>query len=252
MRWIVVLFLVAGVSAKSIKKRFGIPTNIADTCDYRFDSATYVADPTNCQSYYQCDNGWPILKQCPENTIWTPLGKLDGLCRQPQVARNDICGFVPTDIRQEDLGVFDPAFGKCEFTCADAQQCIAWSAVCDGRANCDDASDEVDCAEPCDTERCRLPDCRCSGSSIPANLTVNEVPQIVMLTWESALRVQDQSHIIEGLLKKIQPNRRRELRRNPNGCPFSMTFFVEHQFTNYALAQYLYANGHEIATMSVR
>lgn len=40
-------------------------------------------------------------------------------------------------------------------------------------------------------------------------------------------------------------------RVNPNGCPISATFYVEHNGTDYSLVQNLYAAGHEIASHSI-
>ena len=42
-----------------------------------------------------------------------------------------------------------------------------------------------------------------------------------------------------------------EGRKNPNGCPISATFYVSHEWTDYAHIQNLWADGHEIASHSV-
>ncbi|XP_014662425.1 PREDICTED: uncharacterized protein LOC106805376 [Priapulus caudatus] len=45
--------------------------------------------------------------------------------------------------------------------------------------------------------------------------------------------------------------RRREARRNQNGCPIHGTFFVSHEYTDYSVVQSLYYEGHEIGAHSI-
>ena len=40
-------------------------------------------------------------------------------------------------------------------------------------------------------------------------------------------------------------------RLNPDGCPIAATFYVSHEWTDYALVQSLYSDGHEIASHSI-
>jgi hypothetical protein len=40
-------------------------------------------------------------------------------------------------------------------------------------------------------------------------------------------------------------------RNNPNGCPVLGTFYVSHEWTDYAQVQSLYSRGHEMASHSV-
>ena len=39
--------------------------------------------------------------------------------------------------------------------------------------------------------------------------------------------------------------------KNPNGCPVHGTFYVSHQYSNYAMVQKLWNQGHEIAVHSI-
>lgn len=45
----------------------------------------------------------------------------------------------------------------------------------------------ADSAEPCDPDICTLPDCFCSGTKIPGNLSPFSTPQIVMISFDAAL-----------------------------------------------------------------
>ena len=42
-----------------------------------------------------------------------------------------------------------------------------------------------------------------------------------------------------------------ETYKNPNGCPIHGTFYVSHQYSNYAMVQKLWNQGHEIAVHSI-
>lgn len=76
-------------------------------------------------------------------------------------------------------------------------------------------------APPCDPKACKLPDCRCSGWDIPGNLSVEQVPQMVLFAFHAA--VHDQNF---QLYQQLFENR-----VNPNNCPKSGTFFVSHNYT---------------------
>lgn len=58
-------------------------------------------------------------------------------------------------------------------------------------------SPDAPTAPPCDPNKCRLPDCRCSSTEIPGNLLPDETPQLVMLTFEGAIRVEDYNHLYQ-------------------------------------------------------
>lgn len=96
--------------------------------------------------------------------------------------------------------------------------------------------------EPCTAENCKLPDCFCSGTVPPGGLTADQVPQIVMLTFDDQVDAnfyQYQSAILGGQYV------------NPNGCPMTATFFVKHQDSDYFLVNELYSKGNEIADHSI-
>ena len=99
-----------------------------------------------------------------------------------------------------------------------------------------------DPAKPCDPDLCKIPDCFCSGTKIPGNLSVSSIPQIVFVTSDAAINSAaffDYEKLFDGTLK------------NPNGCNISGTFFVSHQYTNYCDVQTLYSQRHEIADNSI-
>uniref|UniRef100_A0A5S6QXX1 EB domain-containing protein n=1 Tax=Trichuris muris TaxID=70415 RepID=A0A5S6QXX1_TRIMR len=104
-------------------------------------------------------------------------------------------------------------------------------------------------AEPCPSEgdqsdNCLLPDCYCSrsGFDIPGHLPVEDVPQIVMLTFDDPVNevtIDVYRSLLDGQYK------------NPNGCPIKATFFISHEYNNYQHSQWLYWKGHEIAVNSI-
>jgi len=96
-------------------------------------------------------------------------------------------------------------------------------------------------AERCDPAYCQIPDCYCGGKDIPGGYQPDQIPQFVLLTFDDAvndLNKQFYEDLFGG-------------RFNPNGCPIKSTFYVSHEWTDYAQVQDLYADGHEIASHTV-
>ena len=46
-------------------------------------------------------------------------------------------------------------------------------------------------AQPCVADQCKLPSCRCASTAIPGGLAPQDTPQIVVFSYDDALRVQD-------------------------------------------------------------
>ncbi len=93
--------------------------------------------------------------------------------------------------------------------------------------------------------QCTLPDCFCSvdGTLIPGGMAASDVPQMITITFDDA--VNDENW--ELYQKKLFP----PSRKNPNGCPVHATFYVSHEYTNYAMIQKMWNQGHEIAVHSI-
>ncbi len=43
---------------------------------------------------------------------------------------------------------------------------------------------------PCDTDKCKLPLCRCPGTDIPGGLLPVDIPQMVVFTFDDAINEQ--------------------------------------------------------------
>ncbi|XP_055296768.1 mucin-5AC [Sitodiplosis mosellana] len=97
-------------------------------------------------------------------------------------------------------------------------------------------------AAKCRKDVCLLPDCYCGGRDIPGDMPVEDVPQIVLLTFDDS---------VNDLNKQLYSDLFGKGRVNPNGCPISATFYVSHEWTDYSQVQNLYSDGHEMASHTV-
>jgi len=93
----------------------------------------------------------------------------------------------------------------------------------------------------CDPNACRIPDCNCGGPDIPGGYAPDEIPQFVVLTFDDAVNDLNQAFYEELFGGRF----------NPNGCPIKATFYISHEWSDYAQIQDLYADGHEIASHTV-
>jgi hypothetical protein len=96
-------------------------------------------------------------------------------------------------------------------------------------------------AQKCDSKKCKIPDCRCGSSDIPAGLSSKNIPQIVLITFDDAV-----NDLNWEIYEEIFENR-----FNPNDCPIRGTFYVSHEWTDYGQVQTLYSRGHEIASHGI-
>ena len=69
----------------------------------------------------------------------------------------------------------------------------------------------INIAQPCNDDICKLPDCFCSGTKIPGGLTSKDVPQMVMISFDDAVNIQNFKCYTELL------NNGSSTRKNPNG-----------------------------------
>nr|WJN23033.1 chitin deacetylase 5b [Antheraea pernyi] len=118
---------------------------------------------------------------------------------------------------------------------------FAFSLILVALAAADDETSELPLAEPCDEETCKLPECRCSSTSIPGGLQPRDTPQFVTLTFDDAVNVLNTETYRNLIYNRV----------NSNGCPAGTTFYVSHEYTNYQLVNELYNNGFEIALHSI-
>nr|KAG5703089.1 hypothetical protein BaRGS_012151 [Batillaria attramentaria] len=96
----------------------------------------------------------------------------------------------------------------------------------------------------CSNSNCKLPDCHCPGHGIPGGYQPEEIPQMVLITFDDAVNWDNW----EFYLRLFPPD---GSRKNPNGCPIGATFFVSHNFTDYCMVRKLHARGQEIADHSL-
>uniref|UniRef100_A0A336LSX4 CSON003767 protein n=1 Tax=Culicoides sonorensis TaxID=179676 RepID=A0A336LSX4_CULSO len=97
-------------------------------------------------------------------------------------------------------------------------------------------------AAKCRKDVCLLPDCFCGGKDVPGEVPVNQIPQIVLLTFDDS---------VNDLNKGLYADLFERGRVNPNGCPITATFYVSHEWTDYSQVQNLYSDGHEMASHTV-
>ncbi|KAH3841703.1 transcription factor SPT20 homolog [Dreissena polymorpha] len=93
------------------------------------------------------------------------------------------------------------------------------------------------------SRRCLPPDCYCCSDELTiSNVTLTQIPQMVFFTFDDAVTGQ-----AAGFYKQLFDTSR----KNPNGCPISMTLFISHENTQYALVTEFHGLGMEIAAHSV-
>jgi hypothetical protein len=85
-----------------------------------------------------------------------------------------------------------------------------------------------------------------------------EVPQMIVITFDDAVNDENWSlyQVSCGIWRRILDSPLQDKifppnYKNPNGCPIHGTFYVSHQYTNYAMVQKLWNQGHEIAVHSI-
>ncbi|KAH9359943.1 hypothetical protein HPB48_005771 [Haemaphysalis longicornis] len=97
----------------------------------------------------------------------------------------------------------------------------------------------------CDPTTCR-PDneCTCISRQPPGNLSVLEMPQFVMLSFDDAINEDN----VDFYRRLLAPGRRRN---RASGCNVAATFFVSAGYTDYSFVHELHSVGSEIALHSI-
>lgn len=111
----------------------------------------------------------------------------------------------------------------------------------------------------CTSRDCQLPDCFCPGLDPPGDIPVDQIPQMVVLTFDDAVLAEFKDQVYERIFGGGSESRSSSSgergterhRRNPNGCPIHATFYVSHNGTDYDLVRRLHHAGHEMASHSV-
>merc|ERR1712142_351242 len=191
-----------------------------------------VAGPKQCRDVISCsDDGLQALR-CPpglafdlekQTCDWKDLVKDCNIKSRPKLA-------LPKFNTEE------PLCSRGELSCGDGQ-CLPKALFCDAR-------NDPNRADECNPSLCSLPHCYCSvsGTDVPGGLDPQDVPQMILLTFDDAINnnnMEIYEQIFDGGLK------------NPNGCDIKATFFVSHQFNNYSMVQELHRRGHEMAAHSI-
>ena len=81
------------------------------------------------------------------------------------------------------------------------------------------------------------------GTLVPGGLDPKEIPQLIYITFDDAVN-DDNWKLYQ---ERIFPSSY----KNPNGCPIHGTFYVSHEYTNYAMINKLWNQGHEVAVHSI-
>lgn len=89
----------------------------------------------------------------------------------------------------------------------------------------------------CDSNKCQLPNCHCASTSPPGGLSPSDVPQFIVFTADDAI----QSYTLNAVNNLLAH------RKNPNGCPITMTYFTSTNYTNFTLVTDWFVAGNEIA-----
>jgi len=201
-----------------------------------------------CAQYYLCIEGEVFPFKCSTSLTFDIRRQI---C--DRVEKVDNCDISSEKaIPKPLLNTDEPICPTGETACGDGT-CLPTELFCDGHPDCQDDSDEGWCdpahdpnaAPPCDYSNCTLPDCFCSsdGTKIPGGVLPGDVPQMIVITFDDAVNDENWSLYQDEIFPPTF--------KNPNGCPIHGTFYTSHQYTNYAMVQKLWNQGHEIAVHSI-
>ncbi|KAK2725560.1 hypothetical protein QYM36_000156, partial [Artemia franciscana] len=203
---------------------------------------------TECGRYYLCIDGEVFAFKCSTGLLFDIRRQICD--RKSEVDNCDVNSELA--IPKPLLATDEPICPRNEYACSDGT-CLPSELFCDGHPDCFDSSDEGWCdadndpnaAPRCDYRNCTLPNCFCSvdGTLIPGNMEPNQVPQMVIITFDDAVNSENWDLYSKKLFNKE--------RQNPNGCPLHATFYISHEYNNYQYVQKLWNEGHEISVHSI-
>ncbi|XP_020721153.2 chitin deacetylase 1 isoform X2 [Bombus affinis] len=244
------LFLFAGtqVRAQDDEGADGIDANAEELCQDRpGDEYFRLNVEGDCRDVVRCTKSG--LKQ-----ITCPSGLAFDLDKQTCDWKGKVTNCDKLEKPRKVLPILrtdEPVCPEGKLSCGNGE-CVDKELFCNGKPDCKDESDENACtvetdpnrAPDCDPTQCVLPDCYCSadGTRIPGNIEPSQVPQMITITFNGAVNV-DNIDLYEEIFNGQ--------RQNPNGCQIRGTFFVSHKYTNYSAVQDLHRRGHEIAVFSL-
>ncbi|XP_046990525.1 chitin deacetylase 1 isoform X2 [Schistocerca americana] len=251
--WLALLLLVGAATALTRVRRQddgaeADDQSIDELCDQRPpDEYFRLSTDGDCRDVVRCTKSGIKQISCPSGLAFDVekqtcdwKGKVQN-CNQLEKPRK-VLPILKTD---------EPVCPEGKLSCGNGE-CIEKELFCNDKPDCKDESDENACtvetdpnrAPDCDPTQCVLPDCFCSadGTRIPGSIEPNQVPQMITLTFNGAVNV-DNIDLYEEVFNGQ--------RNNPNGCQIRGTFFVSHKYTNYSAVQDLHRRGHEIGVFSL-
>ncbi|OTF80420.1 Chitin binding Peritrophin-A domain containing protein, partial [Euroglyphus maynei] len=170
------------------------------------------ADPNNCRKFNLCGNWRAWSQTCPPSLY------------------------------------FDSKLKYCTFK----TEQLTCGPIDEAEVRAEERELSQDALPTCVLDECRLPNCFCTndGTLIPDNIPPSQTPQMVLISFSGALNdlVYDHYRRVLGYGNRFNSQ---QTRRNPNGCGIRATFFINHEYSNYAQIQWFAAQGHEMAVHSI-
>ncbi|XP_055340723.1 chitin deacetylase 7-like [Paramacrobiotus metropolitanus] len=202
-------------------------------CPSRFG---YFPDKVECTKYYICNFGIASPQDCPDGLQFsTRLGNCDW---KDNVKCAKYNGYAYRD------GEDHPPPGTPEVPTTPGMLLYPLDdpRITEIFAQTQKPKLEVSPAQPCIPSSCQLPNCRCGSADPPNVMDPDDIPQMILLTFEGA---------VTDAAMNIYENTFKDTRKNPNNCPIRATYFVSHEWTDYSHVQNLANQGHEIAVSGI-
>ncbi|XP_055340759.1 chitin deacetylase 7-like [Paramacrobiotus metropolitanus] len=193
----------------------------------------YFVDPADCGKYYICSFGNGVQQTCPDGLQFSLR------LRNCDWTRNVKCIQHNGYTYREGEGYLTPGTTTDVSTTLDINL-FPLSSTSQLKGNTEEPKLEISPAEPCTKSTCQPPSCRCGSTDTPNAMDPDDIPQMILLTFEGAV-TDSAMNVYKNTLT----------RKNPNNCPIRATFFVSHEWTDYSHVQNLANQGNEIAVLGV-